>query len=203
MDPAQGGNNGEHVVGGGAEQEAGGLTPFATEKRMSPTASSFKKEWPKFKAWLLQNGAEIRVPSNEYELARFTTPEGVGVIYRDRSGAVSSLVGGANEAWSAWKTGSPWTVGSRAKRKNSKRDHRIKAILSRDGDRCFFCGTVLDGDITIEHLVAVAHGGPDHLSNLALSHERCSQRADHLSVAEKVRLRDELHAQPNNQLNAA
>ncbi|PGH55922.1 hypothetical protein CRT60_21980 [Azospirillum palustre] len=84
----------------------------------------------------------------------------------------------------------------RAKRKRSKRIRQIKKIVERDGDACFFCGRSLGDDITIEHLVPITHGGPDHRSNLVLAHHACNQRADHLSVAEKVRLREEMHRQP-------
>jgi 5-methylcytosine-specific restriction endonuclease McrA len=47
---------------------------------------------------------------------------------------------------------------------------------------------------TIEHLVPVAHGGPNHLSNCFLAHKRCNAAAGTLSAAEKVRLRDAMRA---------
>ena len=165
-------------------------------KRLPATLSKFMKEWPKFHAWLLERGSEIRPSPNSYEVARFTTPEGVGIVYRNGSNALTSWVGGADTAWAAWKDGTAWAVGERAKRQGGKRAHRIKALTERDGYGCWFCGRPLGDDITLEHLVAVAHGGPDHLSNLVLAHQGCNQRADHLSVAEKVRLREEMHRQP-------
>ncbi|QCG95017.1 HNH endonuclease [Azospirillum sp. TSA2s] len=157
------------------------------------TLSKFLKDWPKFKAWLLERGSEIRPTPNAYEVARFTTPEGVGIVYRNGSNALTSWVGGADTAWAAWKDGIAWTVGDRAKRQGGKRAQRIRALTERDGCACWFCGEALGNDITLEHLVAVAHGGPDHLSNLVLAHQACNQRADHLSVAEKVRLREVMH----------
>lgn len=160
------------------------------------TADKFRKEWPKFRDWLLERGSEIRKPSNEYEVARFVTPEGVGVVYRNSAGAITSWLNGAAEAWDAWKSGAAWTVGERAKRQGGKRAHRIQTLTERDGCDCWFCGEALGSDITLEHLVAVAHGGPDHLSNLVLAHEECNRLADHLSVAEKVRLREEMRSHP-------
>lgn len=64
----------------------------------------------------------------------------------------------------------------------------VKRLLDRDGTGCFFCGSDLDGDVTVEHLVAIAHGGPNHVSNLFLAHAECNQRAGHLSAPEKIGL---------------
>ena len=60
--------------------------------------------------------------------------------------------------------------------------------MARDGDNCFFCRKPLAGDLTVEHLVALAHGGPNHISNLVCAHAACNHEAGHLSVAEKVAL---------------
>ena len=70
------------------------------------------------------------------------------------------------------------------------------ALLVRDGNACLFCGKPLDGDITVEHLVAIAHGGPNHVSNLFLAHAACNQAAGHMSAPEKVALaiRNRAHA---------
>ena len=66
---------------------------------------AFSKERQKFEAWLLSHGSERREPSNQYEVLRFTTPEGVGVIYRNEGGAITSWQNGAAEAWQAFKIG--------------------------------------------------------------------------------------------------
>lgn len=157
--------------------------------------TKFRKEWPKFEAWLVSRGSEIRPPSNRYEVARFTTPEGVGVIYQNGKGIITSAIGGAEEAWGAWKKNAEWRAVECVSRQSRQRRNRIAALVERDGDACFFCGQPLGDDITIEHLVPIAHGGTNHQSNLALAHEACNQRADHLSVAGKVRLRDEMRRQ--------
>ncbi len=50
-------------------------------------------------------------------------------------------------------------------------------------------------DITIEHLVAKAFGGPDHISNLVLACDDCNQAVGTLSVSEKVAIRERLQRQ--------
>jgi 5-methylcytosine-specific restriction endonuclease McrA len=58
----------------------------------------------------------------------------------------------------------------------------------------FFCDHPFTEDrpATLEHLLSIAHGGNNHLSNLALAHGECNLRAANLSVVEKAKLRDEL-----------
>lgn len=48
-------------------------------------------------------------------------------------------------------------------------------------------------DVSIEHLVPKAHGGPTHLSNLFLAHKSCNAKAGHLSASEKLKIRDRAH----------
>ncbi|TWA71863.1 HNH endonuclease [Azospirillum baldaniorum] len=153
---------------------------------------AFRKRLPKFKDFLEARGAEVLAPSNPFELARFTTPQGVGVIYRNGKGQISSWQGGADEAFAAFQTGGSWSVSAR--KAKGKVRHQINALLARDGDRCFFCGAPLGDDITVEHLVPAVHGGPNHISNLVLAHAACNQAVGHLSVSEKVRARDRMTA---------
>jgi len=68
----------------------------------------------------------------------------------------------------------------------------FNALLRRDGNACFYCGEPTgEDDRSLEHLVARAHGGPDHLSNLVLAHRRCNAVAGHLSAMEKIRIREQ------------
>lgn len=163
-------------------------------------ADTYHKKHDAFTAWLRSHGSEIRAPSNGYEIARFTTPEGVGVIYRNGRGRLS-YVNGADKAFAAFQSGdNKWRVAE--KRIRGKTRHRMDALIERDGGRCWFCDGLFppEGEphepglkLTMEHLVPVIHGGPDHLSNLVLAHEKCNGEAGNLSVAEKVRLRERLN----------
>jgi hypothetical protein len=144
--------------------------------KLSPHLATFKKR-------LLEAGGELLGPTNPYEVLRFRTSKGVGVIYTGRRG----------ETWNAEAIAARDQLGKGSlapvKVVGRRRDNStVTALLERDGDACFFCGNALAGDITVEHLVAVAHGGPNHVSNLFLAHASCNQAAGHLSAPEKVAL---------------
>jgi 5-methylcytosine-specific restriction endonuclease McrA len=72
-----------------------------------------------------------------------------------------------------------------------------KVLRERDGDGCFFCPKLMEKkDTTLEHLLSRTHGGSNHMHNLALAHQKCNQEASHMSVVEKVRLREKLRGKP-------
>jgi hypothetical protein len=156
------------------------------------SAKLFKRQ-AALKAWLTSRGAEVLVTTNPYEFVRYRAASETHVLYRKGDGSftvtkavltmVSAFLG--NQAWSA---------GVATKRK-ARNPVEVRALLARDGEGCFLCGKPLGDDITVEHLVAVVHGGPNHIANKALMHEVCNQRVHHLSVFEKVRMRDDVRAQ--------
>lgn len=137
----------------------------------------------KFTKELVAAGAEILAPTNPYEELRFRTRLGVGVIYRSRKGRTWNAEAELAREHLAAKKGSLAPVEVKGRRKDKG---TVNALLKRDGDDCFFCGTELGDDITVEHLVAIAHGGPNHISNLFLAHRQCNFNAGHLSAPEKV-----------------
>lgn len=138
-----------------------------------------------FTARLQEAGAEILAPTNPYETLRFRTSYGVGVVYRGKRGETWNAEAlSAREHLEARK-GSLAPVAVKGRRKDKG---TVNALLARDGDHCFFCGAALDGDVTVEHLIAVAHGGPNHISNLFLAHAQCNQAAGHMSGPEKVEM---------------
>lgn len=75
-------------------------------------------------------------------------------------------------------------------RGNATLRNRHRRILTRRGDDCHLCGEPIDYGITdhlhplsfqIDHIVPIARGGLDELSNLASSHRRCNrERGDKL-----------------------
>lgn len=157
-----------------------------------------------FSTWLVARGSEILKPSNEWELLRFRTAESdAGVIYKNKSGRLS-YVGGADAAMRAYRSGGTWRARGKTTRRANVR-HKIDALIARDGRRCFFCGGMFppDGEpmadhglaLTMEHLLSVTHGGNNHLANLVLAHKRCNERAEHMSIAEKIILRDRLRTE--------
>lgn len=140
---------------------------------------------------LVAAGGEMLVtsPGNEWEIMRFRTKFGVGVVYTTKRGG---------ETWNSEARAARDHVltpgsGSLAAVKTVKRrniPHEYQTLLERDGQNCFFCLKPLGEDMTREHLVAVAHGGPNHLSNKFLAHQRCNTAAGHLSAPEKIRIRE-------------
>jgi hypothetical protein len=150
--------------------------------------AAFVKVWPKFRAWLGENGADILAPTNPYEIARFTTNEGTGVVYINRSGRISAWEGGASTAFLAWKGGAQWRARQKTVRRRNTARPTILALIERDGPCCIYCRTELTVDTaTVEHIVPVTAGGPDSVINKALACEPCNVAGGALSPVEKMR----------------
>jgi hypothetical protein len=141
-----------------------------------------------FKSWLAANGAEVLVPTNEYEVVRFRTAMGVSIIYRKGSG-VQTFTGEAGAALDAFRKGKPYRLNPPTERKVKASVVR-RTLLDRDGPSCFYCGA----EFYDARLATVAHGGPDHIANKALACADCNRQAGHLSLVEKIKLRDRLRA---------
>lgn len=139
-----------------------------------------------FTSWLTGCGAEVLVPTNQYEVVRFRGNRGTSIIYRKETGALT-FTGEALQAWDAFRSATPWKANPPAKRRQGG-DVTVKALLERDGDLCFFCQERLGAHPTIEHLVPVASRGPSHIANYVLAHQHCNTRAGHVSAMDKVRI---------------
>lgn len=141
-----------------------------------------------FRAQIVEAGGEMLAPTNPYEVMRFRTKHGVGVIYSNARGARTwNAEAELARAHIERKQGSLAPVKIAGRRRSAS---TVNALIARDGGGCFFCRTDLGSDITVEHLVARAHGGPNHISNLFLAHEACNRRAGHLSAPEKIAMRE-------------
>lgn len=152
---------------------------------MASRSTPATKADTKFLAAVQARGGEILAPTNEWEVMRFKTRYGVGVVYVNGRG-VRNWNGAAREVrdhLSKQASGSLAAVTVRGRR-NGK--GTVDRIMARDGAECFFCRRPMNDDITVEHLVPIAHGGPNHISNLFLAHSECNREAGHLSAPEKV-----------------
>lgn len=153
---------------------------------MSVKLNKTEKAWKRMGEQLAKAGAEMLATSGPYEVLKFRTCYGIGTIYLGKQGINWNPA--ARMAHEHIKVSSsslaPVMI---AERENSRlwRERRL-AVLKRDGDGCFFCGEPMSDDMTLEHLVARAHGGPNHLSNIYGAHQRCNEQANILSAAEKV-----------------
>lgn len=137
----------------------------------------------KFKKWLTNQGAEILLNTNEYELLRFKGSE-TGIIYK--SGKTSNEY--TRNAIMCYTSGKRWNGRPiNHGRKTSYKKEKTQ-LLKRDGVDCFYCGKWLRDDITIEHLISISSGGKNILSNMVLSHEQCNQNAGNLTLTEKVKM---------------
>jgi hypothetical protein len=142
----------------------------------------------RFRDWLKAHGAEVLEPTNRYEVVRFATARETCVIYRGKRGF--SYTGEAQAAWDAFAGNRTWDAGSRQVKSAGARAPKVRALLERDGEMCFYCHIPLLEDCTLEHLLSKIHGGTNHIANLALAHQVCNRDASHLSVVEKVKLRE-------------
>lgn len=137
-----------------------------------------------FESYLLNMGAEVLPPTNQYELFRFKGLE-TGIIYT--TGKVNSNY--VWEAIAAFQTGnSQWKGRPEPTIRRGSYRRQKKSLLARDGRNCFYCGKDMGDDITVEHLVSLAAKGPNTLANMVLCHESCNQNAHNLPAAEKVRM---------------
>lgn len=153
-------------------------------------------EIERFTVWLIDCGGEVLPGTNPYEVLRTATRYGVNVIYRNKAGKIN-WPDELQEALSAFRAGRKINL-CQSLKKRTRNQGIIDRIIERDGLECWFSGEAfsgrLDERITIEHLCAIAHGGPNHISNLVIATAEWNRKAGHLSVAEKVRLRDQARA---------
>lgn len=142
-----------------------------------------------FEAFLIQRGAQILQPTNEWEVLRFKSSKGVSIVYRNAKDGLT-WTGESADAWNAFTDNQSWR-GIKATKQPKNVDSLLRAVLARDGEDCFYCfKPTTEHNRTLEHLVARTHGGPNHLSNLVLAHRKCNANAGHLSAMEKIRLRE-------------
>lgn len=156
----------------------------------TPLADVILKHLDRFKAWLSGHGASVGVPTNEWEIVRFSARNTISVAYRNKENRVT-FIGLARECWQAYVRGEDMYLAGERRKSRKKAAPQIKALRARDGDGCFYCLLhVKEDDASVEHLVALVHGGPNHLSNLALAHKKCNSDVGHLSLMEKFKVRE-------------
>lgn len=79
-------------------------------------------------------------------------------------------------------------MGWQAENIGRKKDYakEKKALIIRDGKACFYCGNLLESDVTVEHLISLVSGGTNTLANMVLAHEKCNNEAGNKTIVEKV-----------------
>ena len=152
-----------------------------------------------FKDYLRGHGCTIQEASNDYELVRFKSGIGVGVLYYGQKG-LSCNVPFVADALNLYFSGEHWQSGKVKAGTRTPSPKRKKELLIRNGDECFYCGFSLGDDITEEHLVSIAQQGSNNLDNIVLAHAKCNQLAGHKSLVEKIHFRDELRTKAIDKL---
>lgn len=144
----------------------------------------------KFREFLLKNGAIVHDPTNEYEVIRADTRQGLALIYTNKRGMISHINAVAKPLIDSWTAGKDLALSPVKPSRRSLSTLMMETLSQRDGWNCFYCETELTPEsCTGEHLCPKAHGGPNHPSNMVLSCEPCNQRAGNLSIVEKLKLR--------------
>ncbi len=149
---------------------------------------ALRAEKQKFISWLGRQGAEVLTPTNPYEALRFRARGSVHIVYEGRRGlTVPEFV---RQCWEAFDRNGHMDMGI-AKQARTPAAKLRAAVMQRDGRACFFCTKDMENDdITLEHLVAIGKGGPDHLDNCVLAHEACNRKADNLPLIDKIKMRE-------------
>lgn len=141
-----------------------------------------------FKSWLLRQGAEVLAPTNQYEIVRFRAKGAVHIVYWGRKGLTMGDF--AQECYDAFQKGHPMDMGLKGTQRGMAMKYR-HALVERDGRGCFYClGAMPDDDITVEHLVPLHKGGPNHLDNMALAHKVCNGKAANIPLVKKIAMRE-------------
>lgn len=163
---------------------------------------------PGFLAYVARNGGEVATPTNPYEVVRyrahwrFTTQAGVHVVYAKENGLLT-FTGGSKGHYRAFLDGAPMQELPETPRSVvapvpatglSKGEATRRKLIARDGDGCWFCGTALGDDCTLEHLVPKSKGGKNSLANYALAHRKCNEAAADMPLVGKIALREQMRA---------
>lgn len=67
-----------------------------------------------------------------------------------------------------------------------------KEIRARDGHCCFYCAYPFSDEFpaTLEHLLPIAAGGSDHVSNLVLACDPCNKKVGDWPLIRKIKYRE-------------
>lgn len=159
-------------------------------------AAKVRRHQERFERFVADRGGEVLAPTSEWELVRFRANNLTAIIYTKANGSVT-FHGGAKTAWDAYLRQNKWSAGNKTKRKKGGQSVVIQSLIRRDGHECFYCGrNVADDDASVEHVVPLNAGGTNHIANKVLAHRQCNSEAGHMSVIEKVKLREAKRSMP-------
>lgn len=158
-----------------------------------------------FAAYLAQNGADIGVPTNGYEMIRYkafwegSQKAQTHIVYT-RDNGLLTYTGASREHYEAFQAGDPLpesaaTVDEKRVRRSKNTSGIRQKLRQRDGDCCWYCGGLLaSAESNVEHLINISDGGTNALANLVLTHTACNTKAGNQPLAKKLELRGRLRA---------
>lgn len=151
------------------------------------------KKLQTFRQWLHNHGCELLPPTNDYEKLRFRHNNGTGVIYTNAAGSRFSCNDKAvAEAWQAFTSARPW---NQTERRTKGRSKALDELIRRDGVCCWYCETPLNPEqMTREHLLSQAHGGPNRIENLVIACQPCNVAVGNMPLPDKIKHREAVHA---------
>ena len=162
-------------------------------KRPLPrTLEQLQPSLHRFRNWLVSAGAEL-MPHDpaQQEVIKIFAGREVFVVTTTELGV---LQGNGLEALRCWRHQESWAALDRTlpypKSKLRRHVETLPHLLDRDGHDCWLCGLPLGDDMTVEHLVSRCHGGPDHLSNVVLTHTACNTKLGVLPLVTKIKMRE-------------
>lgn len=159
------------------------------------------RQLARFKEFLTARGCDVLAPTNPYEVIRFKAAGRTNVVYRSERGKMSVVGPDIGPAAASFKNGQSWTPAGESRERRmgtGKKRATLRRLIERDGSGCFYCShPTTEDDRTVEHLVPIAHGGTNRIGNLCLAHAACNLEAGHLSVFEKIKLRETKRAKEN------
>lgn len=141
-----------------------------------------------FTNWLVDRGAIIEAPTNQWEVIRFKAKGATNIIYQKKNGMLT-FTGESQTAYRAFKDGKIWRAVDR-KRHNLRQ--KKQKLADRDGQKCFYHGERMEMHLlTIEHLLNISQGGTDHDNNLCLACASCNSTVGNWPLTKKMLWRDQ------------
>jgi hypothetical protein len=159
----------------------------SSPKPLSRDSSTLKH----FCKWLLAHGADVLSTYSDWELCRFRTGAVIHTLYTTKRGELNFSSPNTETIYWQFVKGETPNFHLKPKRPSMRvRSSKLKEVLKRDGDKCVFCQKPFTTakPPTLEHFLALIHGGSNHLSNLAAAHPECNAKAGHLSILQKLEL---------------
>jgi 5-methylcytosine-specific restriction endonuclease McrA len=139
-------------------------------------------------------GEVLATTANIYEVMRFRTNLGTGVVYVNAQGQ-RTWNREAQAARDALMSPTPPNLCPERVRKHKAKAGEIPRILERDGAECFYCLQPFESGnparaMAREHLIGRSYGGPNHVGNKVLAHQNCNNAVGALSLPEKLKVRE-------------